>query len=190
MFNISFLFIRRYGYLLTFTLLFFASLLLVTSIFFTSISFNPIQNRYGNKQLIFTFLPQGWSFFTRNPREAQVLLYKIDGKRIIPITQKHSSYKNLFGLIRKSSIYTSEIQIIRSKINDSLFFNTKWNYQENKIGLVPKGKITIYNEIFSPLLCGEYLLVFQEPIPWAWSKNMKSIKMPAKIIRINIKCIR
>ena len=42
--------------------------------------------------------------------------------------------------------------------------------------------------IYDPLLCGEYLLVFQKPVPWAWSKSLKKIEMPAKIIRFKILC--
>lgn len=141
-----------------------------------------------SKKIVDALTPQGWAFFTRDPREAQVILYKIENNHIKKIPHLHSSAYNFLGLCRTSSIYMHEIQAIRTKLHNNWFSDTYWNYQSNIYGKFPTNSYSLYNDTKKPLLCGEYLLVFQKPVPWAWSSSIENIKMPGKIIRINIKC--
>lgn len=160
----------------------------IITVFFTSIQFNPIQNKLDSKRIVYSVVPQGWAFFTRSPREAQVLLYEIKDNKLIKLNHLHSSINNLIGLNRRSSVYMSEIQLARAELSNNLFSNTKWNYQNNALGYIPEKTYTVKNKVNNPLLCGEYLLVLQQPIPWAWSSHIKTMEMPAKIIRIKLEC--
>lgn len=160
----------------------------IITVFFTSIQFNPIQNKLDSKRIVYSIVPQGWAFFTRNPREAQVLLYEIKDNKPQKINHLHSSGCNLMGLNRRSSVYISEIQLVRAELSDSLFSDTEWNYQNSSLGYIPEKQYIVRNKVSNPLLCGEYLLVLQQPIPWAWSSKIKTMKMPAKIIRIKLIC--
>jgi antimicrobial peptide system SdpA family protein len=118
------------------------------------------------------------------------LIYKSDdNKNFKEANQRHSSYKNFFGINRQASKMVAELQFIKKEINDTLYTKTEWNYQANNFGLIPISVIDVKNQFKDPLLCGEYLLVFQKSIPWAWSKNIEKIKMPSKIIRIKIECL-
>ena len=178
-----------YKYFLTavFTITFLLSM--ITGIFYVSVSENPVRLKNHFNFKMFSFIPQGWAFFTRSPREAQIILYEMqkDGN-ITKYPQKHSSYKNLFGLDRKASKVIAEIQGLKLKLHDSLFINSKWRFQIVHGGEFPQKIEEIQNEIHDPILCGEYLLVFQKPVPWAWSRSIKTIEMPAKIIRLKILC--
>jgi antimicrobial peptide system SdpA family protein len=176
----------KYSFFFLFGL--FCVVVLLFTIFISSIQFNPIQNKYNHKRIVFSLTPQGWAFFTRNPREAQTLIYEIKKDKLVLLNHKHSSIYNWIGLNRKSSVIMSEMQIIRSKLADSIFINSEWNYQINKTGNFPKKNTLVKNEIFNPILCGEYVLVFQKPIAWAYSKSLKNISMPAKVARIKINC--
>ncbi len=158
------------------------------TVFFSSIQFNPIQSKYNKKKLVVSLTPQGWAFFTRNPREAQTLIYEVKDDKLVLLKHKHSSIYNWIGLDRRASVLVSEMSIIRSKVPDSMFMTTKWNYQTNKTGDFPSESIAIKNEIHNPTLCGDYVLVFQQPIAWAYSKSMDNIDMPAKSVRIKIEC--
>ncbi len=83
----------------------------------------------------------------------------------------------------------SEMQIVRAELPDSIFMTTEWNYQAGVTGKYPVASSKeVENKLFKPILCGEFLLVFQEPVPWAWSKSLSTIKMPAKAARITITC--
>lgn len=179
----------EYKYFLT--ALFTTTLLaiLITGIFYVSVSENPVRLKNHFNFKMFSFIPQGWAFFTRNPREAQIILYEIQKNGdITKYPQKHSSYKNIFGLDRKASKVIVEIQGLKLKLHDSLFINSKWRFQIAREGELPQKTVEIQNEIYDPILCGEYLMIFQKPVPWAWSKSIKTIDMPAKIIRLKVLC--
>ncbi len=160
----------------------------VLVIFFSSIGFNPVQSEVSHQRLIKTFIPQGWAFFTRSPREAQSILYSVVGETLIPVKHKHSGFSKAFGLNRKSTAIVTEASLLRANIPDSVFMNTQWGYQADRIGEFPKTSFKVTNEMGQAILCGEYVLVFQKPVPWAWSKSMEEMDMPAKVARLEIVC--
>lgn len=173
---------------------FFYSVLLISLIvfsfsffvFITSIEFNPIQQYVSKKTPISLLSFQGWAFFTRSPREAQVILYKVHDNKLFKVAHQHSSYKNYFGLSRSSTRIISELQAIKMSLGKDNFINTKWNYQKSLYGEIPNKIIDVKNQFKNPTLKGEYVLVFQRTVPWAWLESLNSIMMPAKIIRINV----
>lgn len=179
---------NKYSYSITFLLSLIWMGGFITVVFFSSIQFNPIQKQINSKKIVYTLVPQGWAFFTRSPREAQILIYRNEKGIFKKENHTHSSVYNLLGLSRKSSVIMSEMQLVRYEIPNKLFSNTKWNYQNNYMGYIPKEIFKFKNKVDNPILCGEYLLVLQKPIPWAWSSSILEIEMKAKIIRIKIEC--
>lgn len=132
-------------------------------------------------------MPQGWAFFTRDPREAQIVLYKKNNKgELVEVEQRHSSFSNFFGLNRKADKIMFEVALIKEKLKDSQFQNTKWNYQQKIFSKLPNKTYKVKNRLLYHNLKGQYIIIFQKPVPWAWSKSIDKIKMPAKIISLNI----
>lgn len=159
--------------------------------FINALPLNPARLQLSFVKETFTLIPQGWAFFTRSPREAQVLLYAASPEapgRLTPVKHQHAAAYNAFGLNRRSTQIMSELQMIKSKLADSLFITTNWNYQRGLYGPIPDKAVEVENIMGSQLLCGEYVLVFQEVIPWAWASSMDKIKMPAKAIKLNVVC--
>jgi antimicrobial peptide system SdpA family protein len=181
--------IKRNIYSIFFIISLVVSIWTILSILIVTLKNNPIEIASDMDYQVFKFVPQGWAFFTRNPREAQIIIYQIKNNNgLIAYPQKHSSYHNIFGLYRKSSKILTELQSIKIKIPDTLYTNSEWNYQTEEYSLLPKEIYSYDNEISEPFLCGEFLIVFQKSIPWAWSKSIKNIKMPSKMVRIKINC--
>jgi antimicrobial peptide system SdpA family protein len=142
--------------------------------------------------LVYSVLPQGWAFFTRNPRESQVLLYRIKNNNIYRLNQRHSSFDNVCGLKRNCTKLFSEVQLIQTKIPDSIYSSIQFNYlymndKEFNIDNMGLNKIDLKNDFKFPILKGEYLLVFQEIIPWAWLSNSKHLRMNSKAVILNVK---
>ena len=79
------------------------------------------------------------------------------------------------------------MQLLKLKIADSLYTDLKWNYQANQYAKMPLEKFEFKNEIFDPILLGDFIVVYQKTIPWAWSGSITEIEMPSKVIRISIK---
>lgn len=164
-----------------------ASFWLIINVFLITVKGNPIEITNEVDTRVFNFIPQGWAFFTRDPREAQITIYKIENDSILkPYPQRHSSFTNLFGLKRTSSKILTELQLLKLKTSDSLYSNLKWNYQANQYSKIPSEKFEYRNEIFDPILLGDFIVVYQKPVPWAWSKSIERIEMPSKIIRFKI----
>jgi antimicrobial peptide system SdpA family protein len=180
--------LKEKKYTATFILSLFISFSLLSSVYLVSMKENPITLTSNFDNQIFTFLPQGWAFFTRNPREAQISIYEIKNGKLYDINQKHSSASNIFGLKRNASKILSELQIAILKIKKEEFVNLNWNYQSKIYDKIPQKIHYSKNILNSPLLCKEYLIIFQKPVPWAWSKSIEKIKMEAKGIRIKFQC--
>lgn len=92
------------------------------------------------------------------------------------------------GLSREVSKLVLEADIISNMINKNKFPETEWNYNSNLYGIIPDNKITLRNPIKSPILCGDYVIVYHKIVPWAWSKNANKIRMKGKIIKVRIEC--
>lgn len=163
---------------------------IVMLILFSVSPFNPIRAKADFNRQVYTFIPQGWAFFTRNPREAQIQLYQADhlgGWR--KVNHFHAHRSNFFGLSRKTTALITELQYIKmNDLKDSYFINCESNYQRGIVGCVPDTTYTVLNKFEKPILCGEYIMTLQEPVPWAWSKSMDKVMMPSKVIRLNIQC--
>ncbi len=151
-----------------------------------SVEYNSFNIGVETDKKVFTFIPQGWAFFTRNPREAQVQLFKCNGDKYEKYTHYHSSYKNLFGLIRNSTRINYELTGIYSQIARDKFKDSESNIQTGYIKELPSDIVYVENKFDNPRVLGEYILVIQKLVPWNWSKNLEKEKMPCKIIRLKI----
>ncbi|WP_313000541.1 SdpA family antimicrobial peptide system protein [Chryseobacterium gleum] len=164
------------------------AIILFIVVLISSIPFNPIQYKFNYVNQVYTYAPQGWAFFTREAKEDQVYIYKIENNKLKKISQKHANISNFVGLSRKVSKMTMEVEIIATMLDKKKFPKTTWNYDENLYGKIPDKFITIKNLIKSPILCGDYLIVYHSIVPWAWSKSAYKTKMPAKVIKVRITC--
>src|SRR5690606_8020796 len=180
----------RHKYLIVTFICFLFGTGLFFSLLFISTPFNPIQHELPFLKNIFDITPQGWAFFTRDAREEQIYIYRIDDQNSLhKINQKHSDATNLFGLSRESSKLAIETENILYEFqNKDVFLSTDWNYDAMIIGEIPENYINVKNKINSPILCGNYLFVYHRIVPWAWSKSKKTIKMPARVIKLKIEC--
>ncbi|ASW74680.2 hypothetical protein IQ37_18060 [Chryseobacterium piperi] len=157
-------------------------------VFISSIPFNPVQSNLDYVKEVLMYAPQGWAFFTRDSREEQVYIYRIENNKLMKIDQRHADIKNYIGLSRKVSKLGLEADVLTNLIDKKNFSATTWNYNENLLGEIPKRFIEIKNPIETPVLCGDYVIVYHSIVPWAWSKSKKKIKMPARVIKLKVKC--
>ncbi len=139
----------------------------------TTVSFSTstkMWNRY--------ILPEGWSFFTKSPRDKELSIYKIDKNQIQPFVKNAFSLKYLFGLNRRSRTVTTDLTIIYADLSKDLTWLDITNFN-NEISLsdtinIPSFK---YNFKKPALDKGKYLILKKEITPWAyWSKDKNICK--------------
>ena len=154
-----------------------------------ALPFSPAELPYRQELKTHLWAPQGWSFFTRDPREPRLLPYvKTERGWRYAMLGPHSEPSNTFGFNRASRAQGVEMGLLSESITKQKF---DWaSCEEELITCFDRASVagTIDNTSPSPTLCGEVGLAQQEPMPWAWSRNRHKISMPSKILTVQIKC--
>lgn len=141
---------------------------------------------FAGQQMIRSVLPQGWGFFTRNPREAFPVPYREgrSGQWAETALSLRSNYLGGFG--RRSRVQDIEMGLL---LNAS---SVEWAPCDGDVSacLQAIGPMvgTVANPSPSPILCGDIGFVTREPIPWAWYRSAETVRMPVKILRLNVTC--
>lgn len=169
----------------------FVLLLFVYSLFLflvadSSLGHNVILLTRSLNRHVYAITPQGWGFFTRNPREPLIDLYSINGKHYNRLSLPNSSLKYFWGFNRGMRFSSSQTAYFVSQIPDS-----KWMLDSDyDIDMLAQtiATVDVMNDFSYPLYCGKFLLVKTERIPWAWSKHRERLKMPRSVVVINVQC--
>ena len=135
-------------------------------------------------------LPEGWGFFTRNPREDNYYIYKKDikGHYTVPAIYANNNFKNGFGVKRTSRIQSMELGVLIQRAEKYPWADCPNGNSTCSAKIDTLTSIPILNTTAQPTLCGEFLLTQKETVPWAWGKSYFDIDMPAKTIKINSIC--
>jgi len=134
------------------------------------------------------FMPQGWKFFTRNPREDDTFIFQKDasGKWVDASIGTNGSPRNLFGLMRATRAQSIEMGRLLSFSKIDEFSKCKGRVEVCIENLKQEDVIT--NDSPFPTICGETAFVFQPPVPWAWSRAKKKVVMDSKIWKVGVLC--
>lgn len=115
------------------------------------------------KKTMHNLLPQGWAFFTKDPRTKMYDIYKEeDDHHLIKINFKTSEAENLFGLSRKSIKIKSEIAGIASAFPDSLW---KVTMDKNDFNTPVNIQYKYFENYPCIIMPGKYLIVAYDPVP-------------------------
>ena len=136
---------------------------------------------FSQKVTLLNITPQGWGFFTKDPREEQLIVCKLKNDTPRRFTKTHSSSSSFFGLSRKNRFTAMEAANLAAQINDTL-----WNTMEGRKFILEKNAPTdtVINRIKPITIEGDFFFVKQERIPWAWAGN--AIVMPYKYIKVYV----
>lgn len=154
----------------------------VLYIAFASIPFNPLSLSF-TKSYLYSLVPEGWGFFTRNPKEEVHLVFKkTRDNRWKLFTKSNADPEFSFGISRKNRRILAETQYLIEKLDDTMFLSrdgNAFNFSTKKI-------ILTKSAFKNPILTGDLILVKQKRLPWAWSENYKEINMPYQIARVHV----
>ena len=149
---------------------------------------NPIRLPLEKRMYTRYWAPQGWAFFTRDPREEDILLFVRgrDGAWISAHKGPHASPSNYFGLSRASRARGIEVGQILRRVPKAGWQPCK-ERAEVCLERTPNAG-TVRNISPNPTLCGEVGLALQKPVPWAWSSSAYKIVMPSRVSRLGVLC--
>lgn len=153
-----------------------------------ALPFNPIRLPLETQVQVKLWIPEGWAFFTRDPREEVTLLFtrRDDGKWLSALMGPNATISNDFGLNRASRIQGVETTSLLKKFPKSALRDC---HDEPVVCLesIPTAG-SVRNLSPNPSLCGQVGIVRQSPIPWAWWASGRPIIMPSRILRIDVIC--
>lgn len=132
-------------------------------------------------------IPQGWAFFTRNPREDQVIIYKQNGEILNEISLKTTNKGELFGIKRSNRHIQDKIGNIISEINNKHWFTTKSFYDFKDVS---QSLNHLSISVKYPSLCGTYIIEVKKIMPWSYFKSNLSnkISLDTKLIKLTFIC--
>ncbi len=129
------------------------------------------------------WLPEGWGFFTRDPRASDPLLYQEEapGRWIRLEVRAGPSF---LWLGRSARAQGFELNALLSQVSETTWLAC----QEAPVRCVEKANASLVagNPAVSPTICGNVAFVMQEPVPWAWRSSQAV--MPSTFIRLAVKC--
>ncbi len=163
---------------------------IILSLLVISLPNNVVTPLYKKNRLsIFTFYPQGWGFFTRNPRlPMDVYLVKDNDKWIADPRLKSGTFYNLFGFDRTGRVATGMYQKIHSTI-----LKSPWNickdFQLNA-ALFDSDTLQIVNLKFKKTvglpMPSDLVIVNKSITPYAYHDFENKTGLPVRYIRLKI----
>lgn len=151
-------------------------------VFFSSFREQVFVSTHLQKHIGIIF-PEGWGFFTKNPRSSLLEVYKVEGNTLVSSTIRNQSIKNRFGFSRKSRVIGYESSMLANEINVK---NWSKDRMENLHSLKEDTVYNITNESNKYLNKGKYLLVSYKMIPFAWSKSKQELNNPISYVYVNV----
>ncbi|WP_428985883.1 SdpA family antimicrobial peptide system protein [Streptomyces pyxinicus] len=146
----------------------------------------PAQNEV--RHTVVNVAPQGWAFFTKSPRDVEVVPYgKRAGKwRSLSMTP-HSSPRNFFGLDRASRAQGVEVAMVLSAAQKS-DWHPCTQVRESCLAKFGPPTRTIRNDSPEPSLCGTVGLLQERPTPWAWRDLVDDTHSPERVMVLRVTC--
>lgn len=151
-----------------------------------SLGYNVIPISKPFNKVAFAISPQGWGFFTRNPRESVIDLYAMRENKYHKVIKANASLQYFWGFNRGMRFSSAQMGYFVSQIpKDKWTADDSYNLDSLIQTLTPH---EVINDFSQPVHCGKYILTQTERVPWAWSKHRENIKMPRSIVVIDVKC--
>lgn len=148
--------------------------------FISTLSQNVVPISGEEKELISSFFPQGWGFFTRDPREPKYKLYELsESNSPSLVNYKITSYKNLFGFSRKGNRLCMEM----IRIQNILPNPSKWTTSKldiDNFNATDFDSIKVNQKDFVYTKPGKYIIKEYQITPWNWIKYPDNYKQEYK----------
>ena len=158
-------------------------LIIIFNIFISSVPI-PTNSSYIKKNTIFNITPQGWGIFTKNPREEEIFLYKINSKKEISLfTKTNNAFEFFLGISRKNRFVGIETDALITNLpKENWIKGDTQSYHFNQH--VKTDTITL--NFLTKDIQGDFFIVRKQRVPWAWGKNYKKIIMPYEYAKIYV----
>jgi len=155
----------------------------------TMIPFNPVALPKEGDVQARLWAPQGWKFFTRNPREDWLLPFArhSDGTWESASLGPNGRLDAYLGISRKPRAQGIEIGLLLYEVPKAMW--DACNGDPTTCLEHSPIKATLRNRSPNPTLCGIVGFVQQRQTPWAWdARGVAPEYMPSRITKFEVRC--
>lgn len=160
---------------------------LILVVFVGSVADSPAAAPHWVRQRLVMVIPEGWAFFTRNPRLPRTEIYLFDALHELYSRGDIAEYRGFAfaGIRRLSRVRGLEIERLLANIAPS-----QWRHCRGDLSSCSKAlRLThVQNDLVVRTLCGRIILRRSEPVPWAWSTLQPPVQMPAEWLMLSVQC--
>lgn len=160
---------------------------LASWVFLAALDHSPI-SLPRSARAIRAVVPEGWKFFTRDPREEHLFVWTRppagawQDRGLGP----SASPRHFLGLRRTARAQGAEVALLLTQVPAE-----RWHTCEREIShclrALPSAP-SITNPDANPTVCGEIAFVLRKPVPWAWQRQLEGFTMPSRIAKIRVSC--
>jgi antimicrobial peptide system SdpA family protein len=133
------------------------------------------------------FAPQGWSFFTYNPRAPHLSVLGRDaatGAWSVLHPGRLAVPEDLMGLNRIRQAMETDARLLLPQVPDKAWVECEREALDCLSELEPGPVVT--NSSPRHDFCGDIGLIMQEVVPWAWREFPTT--MPSRVVRVTATC--
>ena len=147
---------------------------------------NPLELPLETHNPFVKLLPQGWGFFTRDPRSMDMTTFVKTSTSWQSPPSASKTWPRMLEFSRRRKLTGVEAGLILDAIPEPEWQECK----EAPTACLDKAPVneTVENKQQQPTLCGDVGIVRQPPIPWAWSQTPDETVMPSEVLRIQVSC--
>jgi antimicrobial peptide system SdpA family protein len=149
--------------------------------------YNPVHLPFEKSLTMARFLPEGWKFFTRDPREESVFVMAPSSEGWVPMAgAANGSLFNALGASRQGRARSVELGQLTSRVSKS-----EWRDCDRAPATCLEGIATpvhVQTASSRPQLCGLHAVVAQKPVPWAWRNASPPVVMPSRVLLMDVQC--
>lgn len=149
----------------------------------SSLPYNPLSPGLAAERRTRLVLPEGWGFFSRDPRERDLIVARRSHGRW-QIEPPHADVTNWFGLRRTSRVLPVEASQVLTQLEKPLVPCA--GELDTCLEAAPVHEVA--SDRARPFLCGEVAFLRRAPVPWAWHALLQPEQMPTDILRTHIRC--
>lgn len=157
-------------------------IVVVVVVFFSSLKSQVIvPEKY--QKIVSVIMPQGWGFFTKNPRDNLLDVYKVENDGVRKITTNNFSLETYFGISRKARNIGYESAQIINDVDKKYWQSDTWkNLRNLNRNLVYKSQ----NDSLKYLTKGKYIFITYKIVPYKWAKNHQVNNSPIEYVFVEI----
>ncbi|GGO21744.1 SdpA family antimicrobial peptide system protein [Micromonospora parathelypteridis] len=126
-------------------------------------------------------VPEGWAFFTRDPRRPSPVAYAADRDGRWRLASGGS--RGPAGLDKRDRARSAEISLLTRRLHGSAWTECDG---EPSTCLAAAPATAVANTATVRTLCGDTGIVLQEVLPWAW--NDLPTVLPSRVARLTVTC--